>query len=258
VVLGAYVAPGYSYAAPLRRWLRGRGYRVVVAAPPETIRLLRDGVASAGLAPLGSIAASGGFKPCPGPMVYSLGATLSVAVFSRKPMRLVECRAVSVTAETRTSVRYLSLVLDELKADTVLVASKTTRASKLLGLAPCALVIGDEALRAIASGVYLVADLGELVSRVLGVEPVYAATVVESNTPCPRGLAEPPWPRPRLEDVLATSRATGLDPGMAWLYHSSLLRFDYNPSALYKALALLEKSRDSLEARLAIFSAIQH
>lgn len=245
-----YGAPGYSYAAPLRRWLRERNYRVLVVPPPETARLILDGTLSAGLVPIGSVLENPGIKLCPGPMVYSWGVTLSVAVFSYKPMRLTDCRAVAVTAETRTSVKYLSLVLDRLGADTVLVASNATSASKLLELAPCALVIGDEALRALASGAHLVADLGEYVSKLFGIEPVYAATAVNSVTPCPYDLAEPPWPQPVLEDVLETVKTAGLDTGMSWLYHGHLLRFDYNPTALYKALTLLEEGIESPVTRV--------
>jgi predicted solute-binding protein len=84
----------------------------------------------------------------------------------------------------------------------------------------------------------VVADIGELVRDVFGVEPVYAATA--SLDRCPHALMEPPWPRPGPWDAYHTARRTGLDASTAWMYHSSLIRFDYNPSALYKALALLE------------------
>ncbi len=234
-----YVTPGYSYAAPLERWLRRRGLEPVPAPPSMSLSLLEEGSAEAGMVPLGDLAAWAPVEPCPGPMVYSEYTTLSVAVVSAGYTRLSSCPAIAVTAETRTSILYLRAVLREKGLRTPLVPAETSRHRELLRIAPCALVIGDEALRAIASGLTVVADIGEAVRDTLGVKPVYAATAVPHSQGCPRRVANPPWPRASPRDVLETSRRTGLPLALSTLYHMELLRLDYNPQALWDALTLL-------------------
>lgn len=234
-----YVAPGYQYAAPLRRWLVSRGFAVHVAPPPETLQLLKDGIANAGLAPLGLIATNTELKTCPGPMVYSERETMSVLIVSRRPATLRECDIIAVTGETRTSMLYLRLVLRELGIQPRLLQLSTRNLWMLLRAAPCALVIGDEALYALAQGLNVVADMGVLVRDILGIAPVYAATAVIEDKKCPESLAEPPWPRAQRRDVEATAIATGLPRRLADMYHRSLLRLDYNSAVLEAALRLL-------------------
>lgn len=233
-----YAAPQHRYAAPLRRWLLGRGYAVYIAAPPEAAELLRRGAADAGMAPLGLLASGEGLRCCPGPMVYSKAETMSVAVFSRGPRRLGGCDRIAVTGETRTSILYLQLALENMGLRPRLLRLSATSAYRLLRAAPCALVIGDEALAARARGLHVVADLGELVRDVLGISPVYAATAVARGRGCPGVLGSPPWPRPGRGDAEATARVTGLPPREAERYHR-LVRLDYNPGALAGALRLL-------------------
>ena len=235
---GSYASPAYSYARPLERWLRGRGLDPVPVPTASAGSLIESGRAVAGIVPLGSIAKGEGLLTCPGPMVYSEYTTMSVAVFSATHRRLRDCPVVAVTPETRTSVLYLEAVIAEKGLRTRLRRARTASHRGLLREAPCALIIGDEALRALAAGAHVVMDVGEAVYETLGAAPVYAATVAKNE--CPRGVAEPPWPSPEPGDVAETIRATGLDSGLAWLYHYELLRLDYNPSALYKALKLLE------------------
>lgn len=237
-----YAAPGYQYAAPLRRWLRSRGYAVYVAPPPETLRLLEEGLADAGLAPLGLVAAGAGLRACPGPMVYSERETMSVLLVSKKPLTLHGCDRIAVTGETRTSILYLTLVLRELGLAPRLLRLGARSAWMLLRAAPCALVIGDEALSALAQGLHVVADMGVLVHDVLGITPVYAATAVAGGRSCPRGIDTPPWPRAQRRDVEATAMATGLPRRLADIYHRSLLRLDYNPAALRAALRVLREA----------------
>jgi len=234
--LTLYVTPSYSYAAPLERWLRLRGLETLPAPPREALGLVLANRASAGMVPLGSLLGMEDVRPCPGPMVYSEYSTLSVAIVSSTATRLRDCLRISVTSETRTSILYLLAILDELGAEAKVIPASTHRYQELLGMAPCALVIGDEALRAIASGARIVADMGELVRDILGAKPVYAATAAKK---CPQGIAEPPWPRPSWGDVLRTQRRTSLDPALSWLYHYELLKLGYDPSALSDAFSLL-------------------
>ena len=248
-----YVTPSYSYAAPLERWLRLRGLETLPAPPREALGLVRANRASAGMVPLGSLIGAGDVRLCPGPMVYSEYSTLSVAIVSSTATELRDCPRIAVTSETRTSILYLLAVLDELGTGARVIPASTHRYQELLGMAPCALVIGDEALRAIASGARIVADMGELVHDVLGAKPVYAATAAKT---CPSAIAEPPWPRPSWEDALRTHKRTGLDPALSWLYHYELLELGYDPAALSDAFSLL---RDvvSEKPRLASSSAIR-
>ena len=231
-----YVTPSYSYAAPLERWLRLRGLETLPAPPREALGLIQANRASAGMVPLGSLIGMEDVRPCPGPMVYSEYSTLSVAIVSNTATRLRDCPRIAVTSETRTSILYLLAVLDELGTEARVVPASTHRYWELLGMAPCALVIGDEALQAIASGARIVADMGELVRDVLGARPVYAATAAKK---CPPGITEPPWPKPSWEDALRTHKRTGLDPALSWLYHYELLKLGYDPAALSDAFSLL-------------------
>jgi predicted solute-binding protein len=112
-------------------------------------------------------------------------------------------------------------------------------AASLLGSAPCALIIGDEALRALARGFHVVVDVGALARDVLGIHPVYAATVVIEGRRCPSTLESPPWPRAERCDVEATARITGLPRSLAEKYHYTAIRLDYNPTALKRALQVL-------------------
>ena len=231
-----YVTPSYSYAAPLERWLRLRGLETLPAPPREALGLIQEKRADAGMVPLGSLIGVEDVRPCPGPMVYSEYSTLSVVIVSNTATRLRDCPRIAVTSETRTSILYLLAVLDELDTEARVIPASTHRYQELLGVAHCALVIGDEALRAIASGTRVVADMGELVRDILGVKPVYAATAAKK---CHPRIAEHPWPKPSWRDVLRTHKRTGLDLALSWLYHYELLKLGYDPAALSDAFSLL-------------------
>jgi len=237
--LPVYAAPLHRYAAPLRRWLRWRGYQVAAVAPPEAVEMLREGAADAGMVPLAFYAAAGGRLCRMAPMVWSRGETVSVAVFSRDGRRLEECGSIAVTGESRTSLLYLAAVLGELGVEARLLPSRARGALELLRAAPCALVLGDRALEARARGLPVAGDVGALVYKLFRVHPVYAVSVAAPGERCPRG---PPWPRPLGRDAAETARATGLPLWAAERYHR-LVRLDYNEAALLESLHLLRRGR---------------
>lgn len=237
-------APLHRYAAPLRRWLRQRGHVVVASRPPEALEMLLLGRVDAAVAPLAAVLQrKGSVRVCGmAPMVYSVGETGSSIVVSTGPRRLWECGSIAATWETVTSIAYLGASLERLGLRLRLhrVPGAYTW-QQLLARAPCALLLGDEALRARAQGLSVVADTGLLLWETHRVPAVYAVTAARRGEPCPEGLRGPPWPRATRGDAAATARVTGLSTVEAARYHR-MVRLDYNPSALLEALSVLRSA----------------
>lgn len=241
-----YAAPIHRYAAPLRRWLRLRGYTVAAVRPPEAAAMTASGRVDAGMAPLLQFLEDPRLQVLEdAPMVYSRGETMSSIVVSRAQTSLRGCSSIAVTPETRTSIAYLALALSEQGLSPRLVPGRGYSAEALLSTAPCALVLGDAALEARARGLAVVADTGALVWDLFHTEAVYAATAVRRGAARPQGLRGPPWPAATRGDAEATARATGLPLGEAERYHMEAVRLDFNRPALLSALGLL---REALEA----------
>ena len=237
-------APLHRYAAPLRRWLRWRGHVVVASRPPEALEMLLLGLVDAAVAPLAAVLRrTRSLRICSmAPMVYSVGETGSSILVSRGPRRLWECGSIAATWETVTSLAYLEASLERLGLRLRLhrVPGAYTW-QPLLARAPCALLLGDEALRARSQGLSVVADTGLLLWETHRAPAVYAVTVARRGEPCPEGLRGPPWPRATMGDAVATARETGLSPGEALEYHRRI-RLDYNASALLEAVSVLRST----------------
>lgn len=244
--MASYAAPLHRYASPLRRWLRQRGYQVAAVTPPEAVELLREAAVSAAMVPLASYREAGGRLCRMAPMVWSRGETMSVVVVSRDGRGLGECGRIAVTGESRTSILYLAAVLAEMGVEATLAPMRARGALALLREAPCALVLGDNALEARARGLSVVADVGALVYKLFRVHPVYAVSVAAPGERCPRG---PPWPRALERDAVETSRATGLPLWMARRYHQ-VVRLEYNEQALLESLWLLRRGAGLLPGLL--------
>ncbi|BAN89661.1 MqnA/MqnD/SBP family protein [Aeropyrum camini] len=224
--------PSHSYALPLLDEVLSRGLRVIELQPPEAYKALIEGRVRSALIPL---ALAQDVKICPGPMVWSLSATMSVAIYSRTARSLGECRGIAVSGESRTSLTYLLKVRERMEAgwDIVHAERSCVTLECLLSHSDCALILGDNALRARAR-LKPVEDLGSLVKRVLGVSPVYAVAASTGN--CPEGLprGEPPVRRRHIEEVC---RRTGISLRDALLYFT-LVNLHYDPEALEKVLPL--------------------
>ncbi len=225
-----YIAPPHSYARPLKRGLEAVGFKVEIQPPPEAYASIIRGRADAALVPL---ALAAGRRICRGPMVYTSGETMSVAIFSPKQVGLEGCRAIAVTRESRTSILYLKAALTRLGYRAKILQGGR-RAEDLLGLSDCIMLLGDEALRA-RTRLHVVEDLGALVKSTLGIDPVYAATIAPGA--CPERLSKYK-PLPSSDDPLETSRATGIGIEEARRYHE-IIKLDYNPAALERALHLI-------------------
>jgi len=227
-----YLAPPHSYATPMKRGLERLGFKVIPATPPRAAILLSRHEGLTGLIP---IALLGRLKQCPGPMVYSLGETMSVVIVSEKTLDLKDCKIIAVSGESRTSIIYLKLASAKLGLEARIIQYPSTSTQDLLGSSDCALLLGDEALRA-RTRYYIVEDLGALVKRVLGISPVYAVTASRRN--CSR-LLEKYRPVPSSTDPLETSRRTGIPLEDAVKYHNTI-KLDYNRNVLDKALEVLK------------------
>ncbi|MEB3691671.1 MAG: hypothetical protein G5Z42_04470 [Caldisphaeraceae archaeon] len=238
-MLKVFAIPKYSYSHPLKRWLKERGFKVVDSYPFEAVSMISEGSVDYGIIPIASAITEKDLHICPGPMVYSEGPTLSVGIFSKRRKKLEACKSIAVTSETRTALLYLKALVAKMKAGIKLLQADGKCFSELINLGDCALVIGDEALLATSSMVYNVADIGLLVRKELGIMPVFAATATHAKGKCDYSLAVPPWPIPAFEDALQTSRQTGLEFSLSWLYHYGIIRFDYNPSALSNSIVAL-------------------
>ncbi|MEB3774643.1 MAG: hypothetical protein GSR86_06955 [Desulfurococcales archaeon] len=229
-----YLAPPHSYAAPMRRGLERLGFKVVTTTPPEAASLVSRSRGLTGLIP---IALLDNLRHCPGPMVYSLGETMSVVIVSKEPLSLRDCRVIAVSGESRTSIIYLKLVSTRLGLGARILQHPSTSTKDLLGSGECALLLGDEALRA-RTRYYIVEDLGALVKRVLGINPVYAVTATRGR--CNK-LLEEYKPVPSDTDPIETSKRTGIPLEDAVKYHNTI-KLDYNKEALEKALWILKNS----------------
>jgi predicted solute-binding protein len=193
------------------------------------------------MVPLAQLLSASEAEPLHGaPMVYTVGETMSSIVVSRTPTRLEKCGRIAATWETRTSIAYLKLILRELGAEAEIRRVPAYTAARLLAAAPCALVLGDQALRARAQGLHVVADIGGLLWSLFQTPAVYAATATKKGRKPPR-LRGPPWPKPGRSDVEETARTTGLPRSEAKRYHDRI-RLDYNHAALLKAAHLLHKA----------------
>ncbi|GBF08376.1 hypothetical protein apy_01010 [Aeropyrum pernix] len=227
--------PRHSYALPLIDEALSRGLAVVELQPPEAYDALVEGRVRAALIPL---ALARGAKICPGPMVWSLSATMSVAIYSFSAGRLDDCAAVAVSGESRTSLVYLREVREKLRAPWSIVQAERgcVTLECLLSRADCALLLGDEALRA-RTRLPPIEDLGSLVKRVLGISPVYAVTA--SIEECPPGLprGEPAVRRRHIEELC---RRTGLGLRDALMYYT-VLNLSYSPEHLENALHIFDR-----------------
>ncbi len=226
--------PVHVYALPLIGRLEELGFHVVQARPPDALELLRAGRVDAAIVPLAS---ASGLTVCRGPMVWSRGETMSVAVYSRDHRSLDECRVVAVSGESRTSIAYLRLIAGAVGAGWRIVQARDCMSlGCLLEAGDCALLLGDEALRA-RRFLEPIADLGGLVRRVLGVDPVYAVTASLSPDSCPLGL---PVGEPRVEAVHAVEacRRTGLPVGVVLEYFMRV-NLSFNERVLHDALRVL-------------------
>ncbi len=236
----AYISPPYVYALPLRRWLRERGYVVAINRPVDTIKTILSNNRWLGLVPLASIITNRNLKICPGPMIYSRSETKSVIIVSAKYVDLNKCKKIAVTAETRTSIQYLRYVSLVKKLDLKYIHSKETNVFQLLSLAPCALILADEALRARRYRLKIVADIGLLVRETLGISPVYAVTATKANSKCNDDL-EITYLRPSPSDIELASYITGLDKDEIIDYYETI-QYGYDPSLLSRAIEVLEKA----------------
>ncbi len=228
-----YIAPPHSYARPMWRGLRRIGIQPIAMPPPLAAREIQSKPGTPGLAP---IALSGMARICPGPMVYTRGEAMSVIIASRTVDRLDGCTGIMVSGESRTSVLYLKIILDRLGLKPRVDQAPYTSPRELLSRAPCALLLGDEALKA-RRQYRVVEDLGLLARKVLGVNPVFAATMIHPRTRCPGRLSRY-RPEPSPLDPAITSARTGMPLHEAERYHKAI-RLDYNPAELARALRVL-------------------
>lgn len=228
-----YIAPPHSYARPMWRGLKRIGIKPITMPPPLAAREIQARPGTPGLAP---IALAGEARICPGPMVYTRGEAMSVIIASKTISSLEDCGIIAVSGESRTSILYLKIILNRLGAKLRVEHAPHTSARKLLARAPCALLLGDEALKARVA-YKVVEDLGLLAKKVLDVNPVFAATMVHPEARCPGRLGKY-RPQPSPVDPAKTSARTGIPIHEAERYHKTI-RLDYNPAELAKALQVL-------------------
>ncbi|KUO91890.1 MAG: hypothetical protein RXQ96_07785 [Thermocladium sp.] len=231
-----YVVPPYRYAAPLIRSLRDAGITILTALPPDAYSMIRRGEADAGLVPIRMLI-DGELMPVPGPMVYSHDETMSVLVVSHERLNLHECRSVVASPESRSAITYLLIAIRKLGLEVKFMVGSSPRASDLLSIAPCALVLGDEALRA-RRFFNIVIDVGALVKNSLGISPVYAAT---GALPSKAESISLDHIEPRFDpyDAIETARVTGLSIEESRRYHESIIKLKYDERLLSTAMNLL-------------------
>ncbi len=228
-----YAVPPYRYAAPLKRSLTDSGIEVLTALPPDAHALISNGIITAGLVPIFMLI-DGKLQPAPGPpMVYSEAETMSVLVVSRNPVPLRECGSIAASPPRVDLPWHTCIVMDRAGIKSRIITGFSANAGLLLSVYRCALVLGDEALKARTS-FHVVADVGELVRDVLGINPVYAATGARDASIDLSHIR----PIPIDEDAAETSRITGISLDEAKRYHESI-KLGYDEAKLSTALRTL-------------------
>jgi chorismate dehydratase len=109
--------------------------------------------------------------------ISSNGRVYSVIVVSK---RKTLSEKIAVTEETTTSVNLLRIILNERGLNCKLVLAKTHKTEELLRMCDCALVIGDEAIRA-RDNFNVVMDLGEEWKDLTGYPMVFGISASIDN-----------------------------------------------------------------------------
>ncbi|BAB60544.1 hypothetical protein [Thermoplasma volcanium GSS1] len=166
----------FSHSDPLYLGFSNKEH-VLRNNPFENLKLVLDGKVDASMVSLLSyLENSNDLILLKTATIHSTRKTISTILISRKPGMDRKIR-VAITKNTRTTEFYLSLVLERLGIDYTFVRTDKTEAEDLLAIEDYALLNGDEALRVYSKKYPLIADVGNMFSKLYGMEPVYAVTV---------------------------------------------------------------------------------
>ena len=152
----------------------------LVALPPRAMAAaVESGELQAGPLPIAEVHRLGDKIRSLGNMgVACTGAALSVFLFSHKPVKELSGTNIAVTSHTATSIQLLRVLFSDLwsMSDHSFVEMSDDHSA--------ALVIGDPALKTLASGTYEYSyDLGSAWQTLTGLPFVFAEWVVRSDAP---------------------------------------------------------------------------
>lgn len=166
----------YSHSDPLYRSLEPN-LKVDRGTPSENLKVVLDGEYSESMISLVSYLENREeLKLLPTANIHSISTTGSTLLVS-SGATIKKSMEISVTANTRTTSHYLSLILRSMGIEYKFRNGEETSADSLLEESDYALVIGDEALKIFGTGHRILLDIGYEFSRIFGRLPVYAVTV---------------------------------------------------------------------------------
>ncbi len=165
-----------SHSDPLVLAYGSSGY--VRQSPSASIKSVLDGSSRNAMVSLVSyLKHMDDLEVIPQPNIAFSGQTLSTLLISSSGTHLKNEMEIAVSADTKTTLMYMELVLKRMKVDYRLKYSESIEAEELLQEAGYALVIGDEALRVFNSTRKICLDIGYEFNRLYHMEPVYAVSV---------------------------------------------------------------------------------
>ena len=239
-----YVIQPYAHLQPLLRKARRLGLHLVYAAPRDTpalIEMLGDGYC--GLTPLPLILRYS-LEVYTGPMVWTGHCSPSLVVITPEGLEPCECRTLIVSEESISTRTYASLLAERCGFSIETRAIDAETAIKLAEAGVCALLIGDEGIRAwIASQGKRVklSEFSALASSILGMEGfAFAATAGPGCRRIKEVLEGLSRIRPSMIDALRIARLLRIPIPLAARY-LKCTRLEFNQLILLDSLHLLSK-----------------
>lgn len=172
----SYHMLSYTHSDPLYESLKGT-VDLERGSPADSIGRLVDGQVDAAMVSLISfLEHRDSLKLLPSANIHALSTTGSTLLISEGEM-LRKKMEIAVTAATRTTSFYLSLILKKMKIEFNFIQAESQDADSLLSESGYSLVIGDEALKVYGSQHRILLDVGYEFSRLYSRLPVYAVTV---------------------------------------------------------------------------------
>lgn len=165
-----------SHSDPLAMVLQGRTDTLRLG-PAASLSGVLDGTVQYGMVSLISyVEHRADLAMLDGPVIAFSGQTLSTLLVSDSSAHGKRMR-IAISADTRTTQWYLEKVLQSMHLEHSFVETDKIEVEDLLGEAPYALVIGDEALKVFSTTHRILFDVGFEFQRAYGLDPLYAVSV---------------------------------------------------------------------------------
>lgn len=220
----------YLNTSPFRYGLRQLGHtNWINDVPARLLALIQSGQVDAAVLPAFDALSNPDLLVLPGSCIASLGAALSVKLFSRIPVRQVTTIALDSSSHTSAALTRVILAVQDWCPTYHTMAPDL---NAMLDSADCALLIGDPCMRADTAGL-VVTDLGEEWLRLTGLPFVFAVWAARSGVDCAaltRLISEAKWAGLANIEKVAHEESTrvGLTRDECLVYLRDYMRYDLN------------------------------